>query len=112
MTLEKFLDRLDRALRENPATHPARLAFELAEEIAAEIAFAGDNGESLGQAEFEAWWKKGGPDPFVDGEGRATFRVKPSCRITDWAVINARMTHEGLTVDKRHLMLRSWVTDV
>lgn len=112
MTLEKFLDRLDRALRENPATHPARLAFELADEVAAELSFAGSDGEELGAADFETWWSKGGPDPFVDGEGRATFRVKPSHRITDWAVINARMTHTGLTVDKRYLMLRSWVTDV
>ena len=111
MTLEKFLDRLDRALRENPATHPARVAFKLADEIAGELSFAGPAGQELDAAALESWLKKGGPDPFVDGEGRATFRVKPSHRISDWAVINARMTHTGLTVDKRYLMLRSWVTD-
>ena len=111
MTLDKFLQKLDVALRESPAIHPARVAFDLAHEVGAEVTFAGDDGEELGPVQWERWWKKGGPDPFVDGEGRATVRVKASHRITDWAVINARLTHAGLTVDKRYLMLRSWVTD-
>lgn len=111
MTLEKFIDKLDKALRASPATHPARVAFDLADEVGAELSFAGDDGDTLGRKQWDRWWKKGGPDPFMDGEGRATLRVKPSHRITDWAVLNARMTHTGFTVDKRYLMLRSWVAD-
>lgn len=111
MTLDQFLKKLDQSLRDNPATHPARVVFDLARETGAEVQFAGPGGESLGSADFERWWKKGGPDPFVDGEGRATLRVRPSERITDWAVLNARLTIRGCEVDKRYLMLRSWVTD-
>ncbi len=111
MTLEKFLDKLDQALKENPATHPARVTFQLAQEVGAEVTFAGPEGDKLGAKDFDRWWQKGGPDPFVDGEGRATVRIQPSHRITDWAVINARMKHTGLVVEKRYLMLRSWVTD-
>ena len=111
MTLETFLKKLDDALRENPAIHPARVCFDLAQETGASVQFAGPEGQSLDVADWERWWNKGGPDPFLDGEGRATLRIKASHRISDWAVINARLQIGGLTVEKRHLMLRSWVTD-
>lgn len=111
MTLEKFLDRLDQTLRENPAKHPARACFELAEEVGASVEFAGADGNPLDRGHFDRWWSKGGADPFVDHDGRATMRIKASHRITDWAVVEARMTIKGLTVDKRYLMLRSWVTE-
>ena len=111
MTLETFLKKLDNALRENPAIHPARVCFDLAAEAGASVQFAGPGGQSLELADWELWWNKGGPDPFLDGEGRATIRIKASHRISDWAVINARLQITGLTVVKRHLMLRSWVTD-
>jgi hypothetical protein len=111
MTLDKFLDKLDRALREQPAAHPARVAFELARELGASLEFAGPEGQALSPPDLERWWDRGGPDPFLDGEGRATLRIKSSHRINDWAVINARLTHTGLTVDRRYRMLKSWVTD-
>lgn len=111
MKLERFLQRLDRALRERPATHPARVCFELAAEAGATAAFAGPEGQALGPGDWERWWRRGGPDPFIDGEGRATIRLQTSHRISDWAVLNARLTREGLTVERRRTMLRSWVTD-
>lgn len=111
MTLNKFLDKLDKALKENPATHPAKVCFDLARETGASVFFAGLEGEPLDQTDFQRWWKAGGPDPFVDGEGRATIRIKTSHRINDWVVINARLKHDGLFVDKRHHMLRSWVVE-
>jgi hypothetical protein len=109
--LEAFLVRLDRALSERPATHPARVCFELARVVGAKVEFAGPEGQTLGFEEFEAWWQRGGPDPFLDGEGRATLRVQSSPRISDWAVLNARLGPGGLVVERRHTMLRSWVTD-
>lgn len=109
MTLEQFLKKFDEALRENPARHPARTAFDLARAHDATITFAGPDGDELGEKDFEAFWKKGGPDPFIDEEGRATIRIKASHRISDWAVINARLTIRGLDVEKRYYMLRSWV---
>ena len=111
MTFDTFIKRLDTALRENPARHPARVCFELAQQTGASVEFAGSKGQALGPEDFARWWKKGGPDPFVDGEGRATLRIKASHRITDWAVINARLEITGLTVEKRYLMLRSWVME-
>ena len=111
MTLETFLKKLDRALRENPATHQARVCFDLAQETGATVQFAGPEGQSLDSGDWQRWWNEGGPDPFVDGEGRATLRIKASHRISDWAVINARLQIRGLTVEKRYRMLSSWVTD-
>ena len=111
MTLETFLKRLDRALRENPAIHPARVCFDLAQEAGATVQFAGPKGQSLDRGDWERWWSEGGPDPFVDGEGRATLRIKASHRISDWAVLNAKLEITGLTVVKRYRMLSSWGTD-
>jgi hypothetical protein len=111
MTLDKFLHKLDQALRDQPAAHPARVAFDLAREVGASLEFAGPGGQALQETDLARWWKTGGPDPFLDGEGRATLRVKASHRINDWAVLNARLTHAGLTVDRRYLMLKSWVTE-
>lgn len=111
MTLDTYLKRLDQALRENPATHPARVAFDLADETGAHVTFAGLKGEELGPRQFDKWWKKGGPDPFIDHDGRATMRIKASHRITDWVVINAKLTIRGLEVEKHYRMARSWVTD-
>lgn len=111
MHLEAFIDRLDRALRERPATHPARVCFELARAAGAKVEFAGPEGQALGPGDLEVWWQRGGPDPFLDGEGRATLRIRTSPRISDWVVLNARLGPGGLVVEQRHTMLRSWVTD-
>ena len=109
MTLDAFLKKLNGSLRDNPATHPAKVAFDLADRTGATVTFAGPDGGELGPKQFKKWWKKGGPDPFVDHDGRATLRIKASHRITDWVVLNARLTIDGLKEDKRHYMLRSWV---
>ena len=111
MTLETYLKRLDRALRENPARHPARVAFELARDNGVEVWFAGPEGQSLDLSAWERWWNKGGPDPFVDHDGRVTLRIKASHRISDWVVIDAKMEITGLIVVRRYRMLASWVTD-
>jgi hypothetical protein len=111
MRLEAFLVQLDRALSERPATHPARVCFELARAVGAKVEFAGPEGQALGPDDLEDWWRRGGPDPFLDGEGRATLRVQSSPRISDWAVLSARLGPGGIVVERRHTMLRSWVTD-
>jgi hypothetical protein len=110
MTLDHFLVLLDESIRKNAARHPAQVCFEAAEETGATVEFAGPDGQTLGPKEFAAWRKKGGPDPFVDGDGRATLRIKSSPRITDWVVLNADISTTGLKVVQRYTMLRSWVT--
>ncbi len=109
MTLEMFLKQLDTRLRERPQAHAAQVCFELAQESGATVSFAGPRGQALDRAAYDRWRAAGGPDPFLDDEGRATVRIQASHRITDWVVINARLTPAGLQVDERHLMLRSWV---
>jgi len=108
--LESFLSHLDRELREQPALHPARVCFELARRVEAVVEFAGPAGEALEYDDFCRWQTSGGEDPFIDAEGRATLRIRTSHRICDWIVLDARLTR-GLVVERRHTMLRSWVTD-
>jgi len=109
--LQVFLQHLDRQLREQPAHHPAGVCLDLARGAGVTVEFAGPQGQTLDRAAFERWQRSGGPDPFIDGEGRATLRIQASHRISDWVVLNARLTPRGLVVDRRFTMLRSWVTD-
>jgi hypothetical protein len=109
--LERFLQRLEDAVTGECPLHPARRCFDLAAEVGATVEFAGPGGEALGPADWERWQRAGGPDPFVDGEGRATLRVRTSHRISDWVVLEARFTPGGLVVERRYTMLRSWVVD-
>lgn len=113
--LERFLEQLDAELASGGGRHPARICFELARRTGATVEFAGPDGRALGAADWEAWQRLGGPDPFVDvaedGGGRATLRVRTSHRISDWVVLEARFTGGGLVVERRYTMLRSWVTD-
>ena len=111
MTLDGFLRRLDQALRQRPALHPARVCFELAGELGARLEFAGPEGQALDAPSFDRWWREGGADPFIDGEGRATLRIQASPRISDWVVLDAMLKPTGLVVERRYTMLRSWVVD-
>lgn len=115
MRLERFLEQLDAELASGAGRHPAGVCFDLAGRTGATVEFAGADGQALGAADWEAWQAAGGPDPFVDlgedGEGRATLRVRTSHRISDWVILEARFTGSGLVVERRHTMLRSWVTD-
>jgi len=111
MRLDPFLTRLDALVAGGAGQHPARLCFDLAASTGATVEFAGPEGQALGPDDWERWQAAGGPDPFVDHEGRATLRVQASHRITDWVVLNARFTPDGLVVEHRYTMLRSWVTN-